>query len=93
MVPNPNEAAMAMIKRERRVIPCVVITLMPETAILANKKVEQPPRTGNGMLVKKAPNFPKIPYRNIQAAQAYPASLAATFVKEMMPILQGQSKR
>ena len=60
--------------------------MIPETAILANKNVDIPPRTGTGMEVNTAPNLPKIPYRSIQIPHAYPAILEAHFVSEMIPM-------
>ena len=73
-------------KRARRSIPSDVITRIPDTAMFANKNVDIPPNTGSGITVRKAPNFPKIPYKNIYMPHEIPAGLAATLVKEMIPI-------
>ena len=63
-----------------------LLTLMPDMAILANRTVVMPPRTGEGMLVKNAPTLPKIPNNSSQQAHPKPASLEATLVRDTTPL-------
>mmetsp|Transcript_742 Transcript_742/g.1203 ORF Transcript_742/g.1203 Transcript_742/m.1203 type:complete len:172 (-) Transcript_742:1855-2370(-) len=86
IVPTPKESEIAKMKRERRVSGSDVITLIPDTAIFAKRNVDMPPNTERGMIVKKAPNLPNTPNRNIQTPQAIPAQRDATFVSDIMPM-------